>query len=121
MSKVTGVEKWPEGKGSEWGEGDGVLWVGWSLRSDLWNEGMSLWSWKREECFRDRVQEAQVVSATRSEGGGLRRVGRGGGHRGGHGGARARSPGLEAWGEPSRITGQRGRTLESLAQGKDPS
>lgn len=44
MSKVTGVEKWPEGKGSEWGEGDGVLWVGWSLRSDLWNEGVSLWS-----------------------------------------------------------------------------
>lgn len=42
MSKVTGVEKWPEGKGSERGEADGVLWVGWSLRSDLGNEGVSL-------------------------------------------------------------------------------
>ena len=52
--------------------------------------------------------------------GGLRRVGPGGGHRGGHSGARARSPGLEAWGEPLRITGQCGRTLESLARGKDP-
>lgn len=42
VSKVTGVEKWPEGKGSERGEADGVLWVGWSLRSDLGNEGVSL-------------------------------------------------------------------------------
>lgn len=68
MSKVTCVEKWPEGKGSERGEADGVLWVGWSLRSDLGNEGVSLWSWKREECSREREQEAQGVSASRSEG-----------------------------------------------------
>lgn len=50
------------------GEADGVLWVGWSLRSDLRNRGVSLWSWKREECSREREQEAQGVSASRSEG-----------------------------------------------------
>lgn len=41
----------------------GCCWVGWSPRSDLWNEGVSRRSWKREECSRKREQEAQVVSA----------------------------------------------------------
>ena len=62
VSNVTGMEKWPEGKEVSGEKMMGCWWVGWSLRSDLWNEGVCLQSWKREECSRKREQEAQMVS-----------------------------------------------------------